>query len=78
MCAVTNSLFQAFLTKGRSGILDSSIPTYWSIVTPSFNTRALVTLMRNAIWRERDIWLSNHADIEATINNGIEHFLYAE
>ena len=47
-------------------------------MTLSVNTRVLVTLMRNAIWRERDIWLSNHADIEATINNVIEHFLYVE
>ena len=32
------------LTKGRSGILDSSIPSYQSIMTPSVNTRALMTL----------------------------------
>ena len=25
-----------------------------------------------------DVWLSNHADIEATIDNAIEHFLYVE
>ena len=31
-------------TKGRSGILDSSIPSYRSIMTPSVNTRALMTL----------------------------------
>ena len=35
-------------------------------------------LMRNAIWRERDIWLSNHADIKATINNAIKYFLCLE
>ena len=29
--------------------------TPWSIMTPSVNTRALVTLVRNAVWRERDI-----------------------
>ena len=34
---------------GRSGI-----PSYWSIMTRSVDTRALVTLMRNAIWRERE------------------------
>ena len=32
------------LTKGRSGILDSSIPSYRSIMTPSVNTRALMAL----------------------------------
>ena len=44
---------QTFLTKDRSGILDSSTPSYCSIMRPSVNTRALVTLMRNAIWRGR-------------------------
>ena len=39
-----------FLTKDRSGILDSITTSYWSIMRPSVNTRALVTLMRNAIW----------------------------
>ena len=62
----------------NKGILDTSRPSYWSIMTLSVNTRALVTLMRNTIWRERDIWLSNHADIKATINNVIEYFLYVE
>ena len=46
-------------------------------MTPFVNTQALVTLMRNAIWRERHL-LSNHADIEATINSAIEHFPYEE
>ena len=60
-----------------SVLLYSSIPSYWSIITPSVNTRALVTLMKNAIWRERHL-LSNNADIEATNNNAIEYFLYVE
>ena len=47
-------------------------------MTLDVNTRALVTLMRNAIWRERDIWLWNHADIEGTINSAIEHFPHVE
>ena len=47
-------------------------------MTLTVNTLALVTLMRNSIWRERDIWLWNHAHIEATIHNAIEHFLYVE
>ena len=41
------------LNKDRSGILDSITTSYWSIMRPSVNTRALVTLMRNALWRGR-------------------------
>ena len=44
---------QTFLTKDSSGILNSSTPSYWSIMRSSVNTRALVTLMREAIWRGR-------------------------
>ena len=40
---------ETFLTKGCCGILDCSIPSYWWIMTPSVNTQALVTLMRNEI-----------------------------
>ena len=42
------------------------------------NTRALVTLMRNAIWRERDICYRIMCYIKATINNTIKHFLYVK
>ena len=45
---------QTFSTKDRYGMLDSSTPSYWSIMRPSVNTRALVTLVRNAMWRERE------------------------
>ena len=31
----------------------------------------------DAMWGERHL-LSNHADIEATINNATEHFLFEE
>jgi len=43
---------QTFLTKDLSGILDSGTTSYWAIMRP-VNTRTLVTLMRNAIWRGR-------------------------
>ena len=32
---------KTFVTKGRSGTLDSNIPSYCSIMTPSVNTRSL-------------------------------------
>ena len=63
-----NACKHSLITKGCSGILDSSIPSYWSIMTPSVNTLAE---------GERHL-LSNHANIEATKNNAIEHFLYVE
>ena len=39
------------LTKGRSGISGSAIPSDWSILTGVVNIRALLMQMRNAIWR---------------------------
>ena len=63
-----NACKHSLITKGCSNILDSSIPSYWSIMTPCVNTLAE---------GERHL-LSNHADIEATKNNAIEHFLYVE
>ena len=63
-----NACKHSLITKGCSGILDSSILSYWSIMTPSVNTLAE---------GERHL-LSNHAYIEATKNNAIEHFLYVE
>ena len=48
---------ETFLTKGCCGILDSSIPSYWWIMTPSVNTETLVTLMRDEIQRGRDIYI---------------------
>ena len=59
---------QSLITKGCSGILDPSIPSYWSIMTPCVNTLAE---------GERHL-LSNHANIEATNYNAIKHFLYVE
>ena len=47
-------------------------------MTPSVNTLALVTLMRNAIWRERvDICYQFTQTLKNKIN-AIEHFLYVE
>ena len=42
------------LTKGRSGIPGSGIPSDWSILTDFFNTRALLTQMRYMIWRRSE------------------------
>ena len=58
-----NACKHSLITKGCS-----NIPSYWSIMTPCVNTLAE---------GERHL-LSNHADIEATKNNAIEHFLYVE
>ena len=45
----------ANLTEGRSGILDSGIPSDWLIFRTDFvNTRALLTQMRYAIWRRSE------------------------
>ena len=42
------------LTKGRSGIPGSGIPSVWSILTDFVNTRALLTQMRYTIWRRSE------------------------
>ena len=52
------------LTKGRSGIPGSGIPSDWSILTDFVNTRALLTQMRYTLWWrsetfQRVTWCSN-------------------
>ena len=42
------------LTKGRSGIPGSGIPSDWSILTDFVNTRALVMQMRYTIWQRSE------------------------
>ena len=41
----------AKLTKGRSGMPGSGLPSDWSILTDFVNTRALLKQMTYAIWR---------------------------
>ena len=42
------------LTKGRSGIPGSGIPSDWSVLTDFVNTRALLTQLRYTIWRRSE------------------------
>ena len=42
------------ITKGRSGIPGSGIPSDWSILTDFVNTRALLTQMRYTIWQRSE------------------------
>ena len=44
------------LTKGRSGIPGSGIPSDWSILTDFVNTRALLTQMGYTIWRRSETY----------------------
>ena len=46
--------FSRLQTLSTNPVTESGMPSYWSIMTP-VTTRALATLMRNAILRERDI-----------------------
>ena len=42
------------LTKDRSGIPGSGIPSDWSILTDFVNTQALLTQIRYTIWRRSE------------------------
>ena len=64
------------LTKGRSGIPGSGIPSDWSILTDFANTRALLTQMKYTIWQRSqttDLSTSN-AVFKSVINNKLTDF----
>ena len=58
------------LTKGRSGIPGSGIPSDWSILTDFVNTQALLTQMRYTIW-----WRSE--TFQQVINNKLDDSMEA-
>ena len=63
------------LTKGRSGIPGSYIPSDWSILTYFVNTRALLTQMRYAIWRRSETFQRvTVAVFKSVINNTLKNF----
>ena len=65
------------LTKGRSGIPGSGIPSDWSILTDFVNTRALLTQMRYTIMAAvRDLSTSN-AVFKSVINNKLDDSMVA-
>ena len=63
------------LTKGRSGIPGSGIPSDWSILTDLVNTRALLTQMRYPIWRRSETFQRVTVTVfKSVINNTLKDF----